>query len=119
MQSGRRRLPVRFHDPVWREAIRGFSGRPLEIATSARATLEDRGVALADVTPCAANGPYRTRLAGCAKLYLPATDAPPSERPLAFILQLARDTDGELVWVFVAYGHRHPARGVRSVYERA
>jgi hypothetical protein len=85
----------------------------------ARARLEDDGVAITDLRPCAANGPDGTRLAGCAKLYLPATDGPPSERPFAFIVQLARDAGGELVWIFVAYGHRHPARGVRSVYERA
>jgi hypothetical protein len=31
-------------------------------------------------------------------------------------MQLARDTE-ELVWLFVAFGLRHPAAGVRSVYE--
>jgi hypothetical protein len=33
-----------------------------------------------------------------------------SERPFAFVLQLAREAylDGELVWVFVAFGPRHP-----------
>ena len=64
-------------------------------------------------------GPDATELAGCAKLYLPFIDAPPSQRPFAFVLQLARDIDGELVWVFIAFGHRHPPAGVRSVYQRA
>lgn len=31
-----------------------------------------------------------------------------------------RDThDDALVWVFIAFGPRHPTAGVRSVYERA
>ena len=42
-----------------------------------------------------------------------------SERPFAFVFQLARDRDGELVWIFIAFGRRHPGPGVRSVYERA
>lgn len=118
--SGReRRLPVRFDVAIWREAVRGFSGRSLEIATSARTKTEQRGVALAELLPCEASGPDGTRLAGCAKLYLPFGAGPASERPFAFILQLARGADGELVWVFVAFGPRHPGEGVRSVYERA
>ncbi len=114
-----RRLAVRFDEAVWREAVRGFSGRPLELATSARTTVEQHGIVLPDVRPCEAEGPDGTRLAGCAKLYLPFVDAPPSERPFAFVLQLARDVDATLVWVFVAFGPRHPGAGVRTVYERA
>jgi hypothetical protein len=101
---------VRFDDSVWREAIRGFSGRSLQIATSARAQTEQRGVALADLLPCEALGPDGTELAGCAKLYLPFIDAPASQRPFAFVLQVARDAQRELVWVFVAFGQRHPRR---------
>jgi len=41
-------------------------------------------------------------------------DGPASERPFAFVLQLARAADGELVWVFVAFGIRHPGAGVRA-----
>lgn len=119
MGTAQRRLAVRFDEAVWREAVRGFSPGPLAIATSARRDAERRGVALADVLPCEAHGPDGTALAGCAKLYLPSGDAPPSERPFAFVLQLARETDSTLVWVFVAFGHRHPRAGVRSVYERA
>jgi hypothetical protein len=114
-----RRLAVRFDDAVWREAIRGFSGRSLEVATSARARVEQQGVALSELRPCEAAGPRGTRLAGCVKLYLPLAEAPASERPFAFILQLARGAEAELVWIFVAFGHRHPGKGVRTVYERA
>jgi hypothetical protein len=119
MSSAERRLAVRFDDTVWREAVRGFSREPLQIATSARTDTERRGVALADVLPCEALGPDGTELVGCAKLYLPLRDAPASERPYAFVLQLAREQDGTLVWIFVAFGHRHPRPGVRTVYERA
>jgi len=116
----RHRLAVRFDEPVWREAPRGFSGRSLQIAIAARAKVERDGVTLADLNPCLALGPDGTQLAGCAKLYLPVTEAPASERPFAFVLQLARDArTAELEWVFVAFGPRHPAPGVRSVYERA
>jgi hypothetical protein len=119
MTSAARRLAVRFDEAVWQEAIRGFSREPLQIATSARHAAERRGIALADVHPCQAVGPDGTQLAGCAKLYLPLGDAPPSERPMAFVLRLARVPDAALVWIFIAFGHRHPGPGVRSVYERA
>jgi hypothetical protein len=110
---------VRFDEAVWREAVRGFSREPLQIAMSARRATERHGIALAEVLPCEAAGPDGTRLAGCAKLYLPPGDGPPSERPYAFVFRLARAPDSTLVWVFVAFGHRHPKSGVRSVYERA
>lgn len=113
------RVPVLFDDVVWREAIRGFAGRSLQIATAARTQTERHGVAFDDLLACQAVGPDATALAGCAKLYLPFIDAPPSQRPFAFVLQLARDTSDELVWVFIAFGHRHPPAGVRSVYQRA
>jgi hypothetical protein len=119
MTSAARRLAVRFDEAVWREATRGFSREPLQIATSARLAAEQHGIALADVVPCETAGSDGTRLAGCAKLYLPPGGGPPSERPYAFVLRLARAGDRSLVWVFVAFGHRHPRPGVRSVYERA
>ncbi|MDQ3678616.1 MAG: hypothetical protein M3401_17760 [Actinomycetota bacterium] len=75
---------------------------------------------LAQLSPCEALGRDGSELAGCAKLYLPFTDEPASQHPFAFVLQLARGSqDAELVLVFVAFGHRDPAAGVRSAYERA
>jgi hypothetical protein len=95
---------MRFDEVVWREATRGFSSHPREIATSARAQLERRGVTMAQLRPCLTLGPGGTDLAGGAKLYLPITDEPASRRRFAFVLQLARSThDGELGWVFVAF----------------
>jgi hypothetical protein len=119
MTSAARRLAVRFEEAVWHEAIRGFSREPLQIAMSARRIAERHGIALADVHPCEAIGPDGTQLVGCAKLYLPLGDGPPSERPMAFVLRLGRAPDRTVAWIFVAYGHRHPGPGVRSVYERA
>jgi hypothetical protein len=118
MAAAQRRLAVRFDESIWREAVRVFSREPLQVALSARSDAERYGVALADVRPCEPVGPEGTALAGCAKLYLPVGDAPPSERPFAFVLQLARN-GYTFVWIFIAFGHRHPRPGVRSVYERA
>jgi hypothetical protein len=109
---------VRFNEPAWSIALRGFSDEPAAVALTARRKAEADGVAMADVHACDAKGADGTELAGCAKLYLPISDGPPSERPYGFVLQLSRE-DCELVWVFVAFGPRHPRRGVRSVYERA
>jgi hypothetical protein len=115
----RRRLPVRFDERVWHEATRGFSGRALEVAGSTRKRLELEGLALADAGACEAHGADGTRLAGCAKVYLPLGEGTASERPFGMVVQLARDEQRELVWVFVAFGPRHPRPGVRTVYERA
>lgn len=115
----RRHLGVRFDERVWTDATRGFSGQSLEVAASARRKLEEEGITLAQLLPCESPGPDRTDLPACAKLYLPAGEAPPSQRPFAFILQLARDAAGDLVFMFIAFGPRHPGPGVRSVYERA
>jgi hypothetical protein len=86
MGAAQRRLAVRFDEAVWREAVRGFSRGPLEIATSARNDAERRGVALSEVIPREPLGPDGTALAGCAKLYLPAGDDPPSAGPFGFVL---------------------------------
>lgn len=115
----RRRLGVRFDERIWTDAIRGFSGQSLDTALTARRALERDGVSLGQLIACEPLGPGRTELSGCAKLYLPIGEESPSRRPFAFVLQLARDTTGDLVFVFVAFGLRHPGRGVRNVYERA
>ena len=119
MGTPQRRLAVRFDEPVWREAVRGFSRGPLEIATSARSDAERRGVALAEVLPCEAHGPDGAALAGCASCICPSARRRRPSAPSRLCLQLAREMDSTLVWVFVAFGHRHSRAGVRSAYERA
>lgn len=104
MDPVERRLAARFDERVWREAIRGFSGRALQIATTAKVRVEGEGVALAQLLPCQSLGPDRTELSGCAKLYLPLIDGPPSQRPFAFVFQLAREAGAPVVLVFVAFG---------------
>jgi hypothetical protein len=74
---------VRFDERVWRDAVRGFSGTPLQTAVGARARLEHEGVALDELRPCQTLGPDHTQLPGCAKLYLPFNDEPASRRPFA------------------------------------
>lgn len=54
--AGARRLPVRFDERVWQEALRGFSGRALEVAVSTRTRLGLEGLALTDALACAAQG---------------------------------------------------------------
>lgn len=115
----RRPLGVRFDQPIWADAIRGFSGQALDTALTARRALERDGVALGQLIACESLGPDHTELSGCAKLYLPIGEGSPSRRPFAFVFQLARDRTGDLVFVFVAFGLRHPGRGIRNVYERA
>ena len=119
MSSAARRLAVRFDEAIWHEAIRGFSASRFKMRPTPTSPAERRGIALAEVLPCEAVGPDGTRLAGCAKLSVRLGNAPPSERPFAFVLKLGRQADGTLGWALVALGHRHPKPGVRSVYERA
>ena len=87
------------------------SPRALEVAGSTRKRLELEGLALSDARACEADGADGTRLAGCAKVYLPLGEAAASERPFGLVVQLARDEQRELVWVFVAFGPRHPRPG--------
>lgn len=60
--SASRRVAVRFDDQVWNEAIRGFSGQALECALAARRSLDERGINLAELRPCLAEGPDGTQL---------------------------------------------------------
>lgn len=54
------------------------------------------------------------------KLYVPLGRQGPSAAPFGFVFQLARDSGGNLIWNFIAFGERHPDNAVtRTVYERA
>jgi hypothetical protein len=50
-------------------------------------------------------------------VYVPLDDRPASERPFAFVFELAVGDSGATLR-FIAYGERHPAPGTRSVYKR-
>ena len=80
----------------------------------------DGGKAAVDLQKCEADGEGGTRLPGCVKLYVPLGRQGASEAPFGFVFQLAQDSDGSLVWNFVAFGERHPDNpATRTVYERA
>ena len=108
-----------FDDDVWAEEVGRFSasGSAQASASAARAQIELRG-ALIPVRACESEGSDGTRLAGCAKVYVPI-GAEPSRAPYGFVFALRTDTaSGRVLLRLLAYGERHPAAG-RSVYERA
>jgi hypothetical protein len=117
---GARRVAVLITQRVWRAEVERFDSRsPARLAAEReRPRLESNGLALADLRRCEAEAADGTRLVGLVKVYVPIGDAPPSERPYAFVLSPAH---GEPIpaLALVAFGERHPRRGVRSVYERA
>jgi hypothetical protein len=94
-------------------------GSPARLAAEReRKTLETSGVPRAALLACAALGDDGTRLGRELKVYVPITDAPASQRPFGFVFSIASD-DGRPYLALTAFGERHPARGTRSVYERA
>lgn len=117
---GARRVAVRISPTVWREEVERFSQRAgaRVAAERARRRLEEDGLSLVDVERCADEGPEGTRLGGLVKVYVPIAQTPPSQRPFGFVLSPGRDEQGPY-FALVAFGERHPRRGVRSVYERA
>jgi hypothetical protein len=115
------RFRVQLSDSVWREEVGRYD--PASAARLAaereRAKLVSAGIDLSRLQPCAKLGTDGTRLAGLVKLYIPDSDAPPSQRPFGFVFAGARDEHGPYL-ALVAFGDRHPtALATRSVYERA
>lgn len=117
---GARRVAVRISPEVWREEVERFDdrSRPRTAAERERRRLERDGVSLADLERCAELGGDGTRLRGLVKVYVPIAQAPPSERPFGFVFSPGSSEQGAYL-ALVAFGERHPRRGVRSVYERA
>jgi len=113
-------VPVRISPSVWRDEVERLERRSTGriAAERERPRLERLGVAISDVLRCVEPGPDGSRLAGQFKLYVPITDAPASQRPFGFVLSPRTDEEGPY-FVMLAFGERHPRRGIRSVYERA
>lgn len=88
-------------------------------AQSARNAIEASSARL-DWKRCKTDGPGRTKLPGCRKLYIPLGNKGPSEAPYGFVFQLIQKPDDSLAWNLIAFGERHPANERTSnVYERA
>jgi hypothetical protein len=108
-----------FDDDVWTEEVGrlGTAGRAHAAAVTARAQIERPGSRVA-VRACDADAADGTRLAGCAKVYVPL-EAEPSRAPYGFVFAIRTDAaSGRVGLRLLAYGERHPGLG-RSVYERA
>jgi hypothetical protein len=108
-----------FDDDVWMEEVGrfGVGGRAHAAAVGARARVERAGARIA-VRACDAEGADGTRLAGCAKVYVPL-DAEPSRAPYGFVFAIRTEpASGRVGLRMLAYGERHPSLG-RSVYQRA
>lgn len=117
-----RRVPgerFAFDEDVWGEEVGrlGATGRAHAAARAARAAIQRPGARIA-VRRCEGDSADGTRLAGCAKVYVPL-DVEPSRSPYGLVFALRADTGtGRVMLRFIAYGERHPRTG-RSVYQRA
>ncbi len=124
MASPRPILPdvsIQFDREEWREEVERLDERAVSRIQAERARREiDGGKATVNLQKCEADGEGGTRLPGCVKLYVPLGREGASEAPFGFVFQLAQDSDGSLVWNFLAFGERHPDNpATRTVYERA
>ncbi|MBA3840501.1 MAG: hypothetical protein H0X55_09460 [Thermoleophilaceae bacterium] len=111
---------VRIDPLVWDEEVGRFAhGAPARLAAEReRRLLEGEGIELTSLLPCEAEGARGTRLDQLVKAYVPIGDRPPSERPFGFVLSPEHGREGPYLEL-VAFGERHPTKGIRSVYERA
>jgi hypothetical protein len=114
-------VPLNFGSDEWSEEVERLDRRsPARVqAERARRDIEG-GKATPEFEKCEAGGEEGTSLPGCVKLYVPLGRQGASEAPFGFVFQLAQNSDGSLVWSFLAFGERHPdIPATRTVYERA
>jgi hypothetical protein len=114
-------VPIEFGTLEWGEEVERYDPRsPARTrAQSARKTIE-AGTAKLDWKRCKADGPGRTKLPGCRKLYVPLGKEGASQAPYGFVFQLIQKPDDSLAWSLISFGERHPANErTRNVYERA
>lgn len=119
--GGRPAVPVEFGSIEWREEVERYDSRsPARAeAQSARKAIE-AGNATLGWKRCMADGPGKTKLPGCRKLYVPLGKDGASQAPYGFVFQLIQKPDNTLAWNLIAFGERHPANErTRNVYERA
>ena len=113
-------VEVGFDADVWSQEVERLSaqGAMRAAAGRARGEITANGVARSAVRACSPEGSDGTGRPRCLKVYVPLGDRPASERPYAFVFELAVGEHG-VTLRFIAFGERHPAPGTRSVYERA
>lgn len=114
-------VSIEFGALEWEEEVERYDPHsPARVqAQVARKAIEARTATL-DWKRCKADGPRRTRLPGCRKLYVPLGKEGASEAPYGFVFQLIQKPDESLAWNLIAFGERHPASDrTRNVYERA
>jgi hypothetical protein len=119
-----RQLPppsIRFDREEWLEEVERLDRRSTGRVQAERARREiEADTAVPAWRRCEPDAPDGTRLIGCVKLYVPLERHGASAAPFGFDFQLAQDSDGSLVWNFIAFGERHPSNpSTRNVYERA
>lgn len=114
-------IPIHFDSGEWSEEVERLDRRSMARIQAERARRDiESGKAALDLEKCEAGGEEGTSLPGCVKLYVPLGQQGASEAPFGFVFQLAQNSDGNLVWNFLAFGERHPDNpATRTVYERA
>jgi hypothetical protein len=114
-------VSIEFGSLEWEEEVERYSPRSPARAQAhgARRTIE-AGTTRLDWKRCKADGPGRTKLPGCRKLYVPLGKQGATEAPYGFVFQLIQRPDDSLAWNMIAFGERHPGNErTRNVYERA
>jgi hypothetical protein len=111
-------VPIEFGLLEWEEEVERYDPRsPARTqAQSARKAIE-AGKAKLDWKRCKADGPRRTKLPGCRKLYVPLGREGASRAPYGFVFQLIQKRDDSLAWSLIAFGERHPVPRPKSAYQ--
>jgi hypothetical protein len=106
---------VAFDDATFAEDLDHNAPGGHTAAQNAREELSKDGLSPATINACEAEGKDGTRLAGCAKIYLPAPSG-----PWGMVFELRIDESQRPYMACLAFGLRHPTGpGALSVYEVA
>lgn len=119
---GASEIEIVFRSDEWHDEVERYdrSATARILAQKARRTIETGGAKLRWQRCRGEDGPSRTKLPHCLKLYLPLNKEGASDAPYGFVFQLQRMRDGSPMLNFIAFGERHPDnRATRTVYERA
>jgi hypothetical protein len=115
-------IEIVFRPEEWHDEVERYdrSATARVQAEKARRTIEAEKARLNWKRCRAEDGPSKTRLPHCLKLYVPLDKEGASAAPYGFVFQLQRMGSGSLMLNFIAFGERHPDSPItRTVYERA